>query len=51
MSRRWYLVAIALALLGLGGAALFILPQIGSIDSGLTRVVVPVASATILRVV
>jgi hypothetical protein len=41
LSRRWYLVAIALALLGLGGAALFLLPQIGSIDSGLIRVIVP----------
>jgi len=41
MSRRWYLVAVALALLGLGGAALFVLPRLGSMDSGLTRVVVP----------
>jgi hypothetical protein len=39
--RRWYLVALLLALLGAGAAAIFLMARLPSLDAGLVRMVVP----------
>ncbi|MEX1181209.1 MAG: hypothetical protein WEB63_10440 [Cucumibacter sp.] len=39
--RKWYLVAIAVFLIGAAGAGLFLVPQVQEIQGRLTRVVVP----------
>jgi uncharacterized RDD family membrane protein YckC len=40
-SRRWYLVGLLVAVLGLGGAALYLFSRLAAIDDGVTRMVVP----------
>jgi hypothetical protein len=41
MDRRWYLVALVLALVGAGGAYLFFFMRLQSVDAALTRMVAP----------
>ncbi|MGO8917215.1 MAG: hypothetical protein ACLQJR_15015 [Stellaceae bacterium] len=41
MDRRWYLVALALALVGAGGAYLFFSMRLQSVDAALTRMIAP----------
>jgi hypothetical protein len=39
--RSWYLVALFVALVGIGGAWMFVSPRIASIDDGVIRMVAP----------
>jgi hypothetical protein len=40
-SRSWYLVALFVALVGFGGAWMFVWPRVASIDDGVIRMVAP----------
>lgn len=47
-SPLWFVVAGVVAIAGFVGAALYVLPRVGSIDAGLIRVVVPGSAILVL---